>query len=60
MMSKRPSFVLRVRAEPHVTDVIRALRAWLKNGLRHHGLRCLSIEQERVTMDQIKRTMEVV
>jgi hypothetical protein len=38
----RPIFVLRVRAEPGV-DAIRALRAWLKRGLRDFGLRCVGI-----------------
>jgi len=43
-MIERPIFALRVRAERGV-DAIRALRAWLKNGLRAHGLRCLQVEQ---------------
>jgi hypothetical protein len=46
----RPTFVLRVRPEPGV-EPIRALRAWLKNGLRAHGLRAISIE-EKTTTDQ--------
>jgi hypothetical protein len=29
-----------------VSDAIKALRAWLKSGLRNHGLRCVSIEEE--------------
>ena len=36
---ERPVFVLELRAEPGVDDVIRALRAGLKNLLRAHGLR---------------------
>jgi hypothetical protein len=40
----RLMFALRVRAEPGV-DAIRSLRAWLKRGLRDHGLRCLEIQQ---------------
>lgn len=32
----RPIFVVQVRAEPGV-DAIRALRAWLKIGLRIYG-----------------------
>ena len=41
-MTGRPVFVVHVRAEPGV-DVIRALRGWLKVGLRNFGLRCISI-----------------
>src|SRR5262245_60967987 len=40
----RPVFVLRVQAEPGV-HVICSLRAWLKEGLRTFGLRCVSIEE---------------
>jgi hypothetical protein len=39
----RPVFVLRVRAAPGVH--VRSLRAWLKQGLRGFGLRCLSIQE---------------
>jgi hypothetical protein len=50
----RPIFVLRVRAEEGI-DEIRALRAWLKIGLRTFGLRCVGIhkskQQRRLTMD---------
>ena len=42
---ERPVFVLQVRPEPGVPDVIRSLRSWLKQGLRAHGLRCVSIEE---------------
>ena len=42
---ERPAFVLQVRPEPGVPDVIRSLRSWLKQGLRAHGLRCVSIEE---------------
>jgi hypothetical protein len=38
---RRPVFALQVRPEPGVTDVIRALRSWLKQGPRAHGLRCM-------------------
>jgi hypothetical protein len=44
-VNNRPVYVLRVRPEPGVPDVIRSLRSWLKNGLRAHGLRCVSIEE---------------
>jgi hypothetical protein len=42
---ERSVFVLQVRPEPGVPDVIRSLRSWLKQGLRAHGLRCVSIEE---------------
>jgi hypothetical protein len=42
---ERPVFALQVRPEPGVPDVIRSLRAWLKQGLRAHGLRCVSLEE---------------
>ena len=42
---ERPVFALQVRPEPGVPDVIRSLRAWLKQGLRAHGLRCVSIKE---------------
>jgi hypothetical protein len=42
---ERPVFALQVRPEPGVPDVIRSLRAWLKAGLRAHGLRCVSIKE---------------
>jgi hypothetical protein len=46
---ERPAFVLQVRPEPGVPDVIRSLRSWLKQGLRAHGLRCVSIEEVNVS-----------
>jgi hypothetical protein len=49
-------FALRIRAEPGV-DAIRALRGWLKVGLRTFGLRCVEItpkEKETTTMDARK------
>jgi hypothetical protein len=45
---ERPAFV-QVRPEPDVPDVIRSLRSWLKQGLRAHGLRCVSIEEVNVS-----------
>jgi hypothetical protein len=42
----RSIFVLRVRAEEGV-DEIRALRAWLKRGLRDFGLICVEAYQEQ-------------
>jgi hypothetical protein len=47
----RPTFVLRVQAEPGV-EVIRSLRGWLKQGLREFGLRCLDIRQENKTQKE--------
>jgi hypothetical protein len=44
--SKRPIFTLTVRAQPGV-DGIRALRAWLKIGLRTFGLRCVEITRRK-------------
>ena len=40
----RSSYRLGLRPEPHV-DATRALRGALKALLRHHGLRCVSIEE---------------
>src|SRR5262249_51294068 len=45
----RPVFALRVRAEKGVPSAIRALRGWLKCGLREFGLRCLDIHQASTT-----------
>jgi hypothetical protein len=53
MEDERSVYVVIVRAEPGV-DGIRALRAWLKRGLRDFGLRCVEItpkEKETTTMD---------
>jgi hypothetical protein len=46
-MSKpdRPVYVLHLRPEPHVVDVVRVLRAALKRLLRDHGLRAISVEE---------------
>jgi hypothetical protein len=46
----RPTFALRVRAEPSV-DVIRGPRGWLKQGLCEFGLRCLDVHQESETKE---------
>jgi hypothetical protein len=49
----RAMYVLTVRAEPGVDD-IRALRAWLKIGLRTFGLKCVEItprEEEKAMVD---------
>jgi hypothetical protein len=42
----RPTFTIVLRAEPHVTDPVRALRAALKRLLRSYGLRAVSVEQK--------------
>jgi hypothetical protein len=49
---ERPIYLLTVRAEPGV-DAIRALRAWLKIGLRTFGLKCVGItpREEETAMD---------
>jgi hypothetical protein len=44
--SKRPVFLLRLRAEPHVADPVRALRRTLKILLMRCGLRCISCDGE--------------
>jgi hypothetical protein len=46
LRSKGPVFVIRLRGRPGA-DGIRSLRAILKNLLRHHRLRCISIGEER-------------
>jgi hypothetical protein len=43
--SQRPTFTLRLRAEPGV-DAIRALRAALKVLLRRYRLRAISISED--------------
>jgi hypothetical protein len=55
MDDERSIYLLTVRAEPGV-DAIRALRAWLKVGLRSFGLRCVGItpNEEEMTMDARK------
>jgi hypothetical protein len=53
MEHERTSYLLTIRPEPGV-DSIRALRAWLKIGLRTFGLKCVEItprEQEKVMVD---------
>jgi hypothetical protein len=45
-----PSFAVEVRAEPGV-DAIRALRKWLKVGLRIYGLRCIYIAERQTEED---------
>jgi hypothetical protein len=60
---ERPVYVLMMRAEPGVDD-IRALRAWLKIGLRTFGLRCEEIQegkqQRRTKMDARKYASKYV
>jgi hypothetical protein len=41
----RPVFTLHVRAGTGV-DAIKALRGWLKSGLRNFGLRCLAVYED--------------
>ena len=56
MKNERPTYLLIVRAELGI-DAIRALRAWLKIGLRSFGLRCLEItprEKETAMVDMRK------
>ena len=54
MDNERPTYVVMVRAEPGI-DAVRALRAWLKIGLRRLGLRCVEVQegkqQGRMKMD---------
>jgi len=59
----RPVFVLRVQAAEPGVHVIRSLRAWLKQGLREFGLRCVSIEevtQENIMVDMRKYTTGLI
>jgi hypothetical protein len=54
-VNRRTVFVLRMRAGEDI-DAIRALRAWLKRGLRDYGLVCVEAylvddQQRRTTMD---------
>ena len=44
-VKQRPTFVLQLRAEPHVVDPVRALRRALKILLRRFGLRCLDVRE---------------
>jgi hypothetical protein len=62
MDDEETTYVLMVRPEPGV-DGIRALRAWLKRGLRDFGLRCVGItpnEEETTTMDARKYASKYV
>ena len=47
---RRPIFILRLRAEPQVTDPVRALRRALKILLRRFGLRAVSVGTEGAQM----------
>jgi hypothetical protein len=49
--------VLRLRPEPGV-DAIRALRWALKSMLRRHGLRCVSVEEQKPQARQAIETRE--
>jgi hypothetical protein len=56
MKDEQTTYLLMVVPEPGV-DGIRALRAWLKRGLRDFGLKCVEItprEKETTTMDARK------
>jgi|GraSoiStandDraft_41_1057321.scaffolds.fasta_scaffold5228695_2 hypothetical protein len=44
--ARRPIYRVRLRPEKNV-DAVRALRNGLKRPLRDHGLRAISIEEER-------------
>jgi hypothetical protein len=48
----RPTFVVRLRPEPHV-DAIKALRALLKVALRRFGLRAVTIDARIETEDEV-------
>ena len=52
---RRTTYRLTVCAEPGVDD-IRALRAWLKAGLRAFGIRCVGVtpKDKEITMDARK------
>jgi hypothetical protein len=54
MEIERPVYVLMVRPEPGVDD-IRALRAWLKIGLRTFGLKCVGITPREMETDMDMR-----
>jgi hypothetical protein len=43
---QRPTFLVRLRPEPQVTDAVRAFRALLKLALRRFGLRCIDVHEE--------------
>jgi hypothetical protein len=62
MKDERTIYLLMVRPEPGVDD-IRALRAWLKIGLRTFGLRCVGItprKEEEKAMDARKYASKYV
>jgi hypothetical protein len=61
MDDEKTTYVVTVRAEPGV-DAIRALRAWLKRGLRDFGLKCVGItpNEEELTMDARKYASKYV
>jgi hypothetical protein len=63
MENERPVYVLMVRAERGV-DSVRALRAWLKIGLRTFGLRCVEVQESKhqgsVEMDARKYASKYV
>jgi hypothetical protein len=46
-MIRRPIFTIVLRAEPGVTEPVKALRLALKTLLRRFGLRCVRIVEER-------------
>ncbi len=52
-MTERPTFILRLRAEPGVVDPIRGLRALLKTALRGLGLRAVDVRL--VTISELRR-----
>jgi hypothetical protein len=62
MESERTTYLLTVRPEPGV-DGIRALRAWLKIGLRSFGLKCVGItpkDEEKAMVDARKYASKYV
>jgi hypothetical protein len=54
-VNERTIYLVKIRPKPGVDDV-RALRAWLKEGLRTYGLRCVGItpKEQEITMDARK------
>ena len=44
-------FTITLRANPHVADPMRELKALLKLALRKHGLRCLLLTTEEARSD---------
>jgi hypothetical protein len=45
--SSRPVYTMRLQPDKHVIDPIKALRWALKRLLRDHGMKALSVEEER-------------